>query len=302
METRECVSNFTVKDEPVEISGEKQHIRDSIDHGKVIVVVSPTETKPLASNEYLRNKKLNNMNFLNVISSMHSLVKKNFDNDDDDKENVMFKRISGESKQSCSNREVDKIFPPPQQQQQQQQQQQTQANRSPRRKSTGIPTLLCIDGNRPADAAVTGVKRKIPRPANAFMLFANEWRRKLAAENPRESNKDISVRLGIFWKNMSKDVKEKYFALAREVDKEHKRKYPGRSCKEGEIVLFFFNVSLYTYNSYPGESSEFSDLSLIYGARARALRSYVTDYHILPMRRIARTMRENKITGERKYR
>jgi len=26
---------------------------------------------------------------------------------------------------------------------------------------------------------------------------------------------------------MSKDIKEKYFALAREVDKEHKRKYPG---------------------------------------------------------------------------
>jgi len=33
----------------------------------------------------------------------------------------------------------------------------------------------------------------------------------------------------MFWKNMSKDVKEKYFALAREVDKEHKRKYPGTS-------------------------------------------------------------------------
>lgn len=39
-----------------------------------------------------------------------------------------------------------------------------------------------------------------------------------------------SFRLGIFWKNMSKDMKEKYFALAREVDREHKRKYPGTSC------------------------------------------------------------------------
>ena len=37
--------------------------------------------------------------------------------------------------------------------------------------------------------------QRIPRPANAFMLFANDWRKRLAVENPRESNKDISVRL-----------------------------------------------------------------------------------------------------------
>lgn len=28
---------------------------------------------------------------------------------------------------------------------------------------------------------------KIPRPPNAFMIFANEWRRRLATENPRKS-------------------------------------------------------------------------------------------------------------------
>ncbi|XP_012056376.1 PREDICTED: sex-determining region Y protein-like [Atta cephalotes] len=196
MEPRERVSNFAIKDEPIEICEEKEYIRDSVDRGKVIVVVSPTETKPLASNN------------------------DDDDNDDDDKENVKIKRISSESKQSCDSREVDKIFP--------QQRHRTQGNRSPRRKSTNIPTLLCIDNNKLVDAtSAAGVKRKIPRPANAFMLFANEWRRKLAAENPRESNKNISVRLGVFWKNMSKDIKEKYFALAREVDKEHKRKYPG---------------------------------------------------------------------------
>lgn len=153
-------------------------------------MVSPTETKPLTSNEHLKNKKINNnMSILDVISSIHSLAEKNYDSNNFDnnfdKENMRIKCVPGESKQSCGNREVDKIFP--------QQQQQTQANRSPRRKSTGIPTLLCIDGNRLATTA--GVKRKIPRPANAFMLFANEWRKKLAAENPRESNKDISVRL-----------------------------------------------------------------------------------------------------------
>ncbi|XP_069686383.1 uncharacterized protein [Periplaneta americana] len=69
-------------------------------------------------------------------------------------------------------------------------------------------------------------RQKIPRPPNAFMLFANEWRKKLAVQFPRESNKDISVRLGAMWKAMLKDDKDKYFMLAREVDAEHKRKYP----------------------------------------------------------------------------
>lgn len=52
--------------------------------------------------------------------------------------------------------------------------------------SGGKPSIV---GGHPAPG-----KQKIPRPANAFMLFANEWRKKLAVENPRESNKDISVR------------------------------------------------------------------------------------------------------------
>ncbi|XP_035717923.1 sex-determining region Y protein-like isoform X1 [Vespa mandarinia] len=89
-----------------------------------------------------------------------------------------------------------------------------------------LPTLLSFDEKNNEG---NSLKRKIPRPANAFMLFANEWRKKLASENPRESNKDISVRLGILWKNISKDMKEKYFTLAREVDAEHKKKYPGMS-------------------------------------------------------------------------
>ncbi|XP_017763172.1 PREDICTED: transcription factor Sox-10-like [Eufriesea mexicana] len=132
---------------------------------------------------------------------------------ENDKENVSRKKIRVEARQICSNREKndeEKIFVL------------QQLGRSQIRPE-GFPAFLCIDG-RIADS--NGVKRKIPRPANAFMLFANEWRKKLAAENPRESNKDISVRLGILWKNMAKDMKEKYFALAREVDAEHKRKYP----------------------------------------------------------------------------
>lgn len=149
-------------------------------------MVSASETRPSVSSEYLKRKKVNDKISLDVTSSVHSFKD---ENGDEDKENAEEKRIPDESKISHGNREADKIFP----------QQQQQVNRSPRRKSAGIPTLLCIDGGGLADAMAVGVKRKIPRPANAFMLFANEWRRKLAAENPRESNKDISVRLVLFF-------------------------------------------------------------------------------------------------------
>ncbi|XP_076680358.1 uncharacterized protein LOC143375284 isoform X2 [Andrena cerasifolii] len=138
--------------------------------------------------------------------------------------------------------------------------------------SEGFPAFLCIDGGRIADPS--GAKRKIPRPANAFMLFANEWRKKLAAENPRESNKDISVRqvpfpslarnayrLGILWKNMAKDVKEKYFALAREVDAEHKRKYPDYVYNPKEARL---------RKAMREQSRELSRRSILQSAIARA--------------------------------
>ncbi|XP_066907944.1 transcription factor Sox-1b isoform X2 [Halyomorpha halys] len=67
---------------------------------------------------------------------------------------------------------------------------------------------------------------KIPRPPNAFMIYANTWRKKLAHDHPSESNKQISVRLGKLWKDMAADEKELYFTLARRVDAEHKKKYP----------------------------------------------------------------------------
>lgn len=63
-----------------------------------------------------------------------------------------------------------------------------------------VQVKLCDNGALPvvnssqSKVANSTTKLKIPRPPNAFMLFANEWRKKLATQNPRESNKDISVR------------------------------------------------------------------------------------------------------------
>lgn len=59
------------------------------------------------------------------------------------------------------------------------------------------------------------------------MIFANEWRRKIAEEHPGENNKNISVHLGNMWKRLEKKDKDKYYIAAQKADKDHKTKYPG---------------------------------------------------------------------------
>ncbi|XP_028138265.1 transcription factor Sox-1a-like [Diabrotica virgifera virgifera] len=67
---------------------------------------------------------------------------------------------------------------------------------------------------------------KIPRPPNAFMIYATENRKLLSHKYPADSNKIISKKLGSNWKGLTTDEKNKYFEKARIVATEHKEKYP----------------------------------------------------------------------------
>ncbi|XP_044012886.1 protein tramtrack, alpha isoform-like isoform X2 [Aphidius gifuensis] len=81
--------------------------------------------------------------------------------------------------------------------------------------------------NQPKIISDTNFTEKIRRPPNAFMVFANEWRRKLAFKYPGNSNTEISVRLGVMWKSLDDESKTSYYALAKQLNEEHKKKYPG---------------------------------------------------------------------------
>lgn len=70
-------------------------------------------------------------------------------------------------------------------------------------------------------------RAKIPRPPNAFMLYANENRKKMSQIYPTESNKDISKRLGSGWKSLDEDDRKKYFERAKAIGVQHKKEYPG---------------------------------------------------------------------------
>jgi hypothetical protein len=75
-------------------------------------------------------------------------------------------------------------------------------------------------------AAVRKNEGRIRRPPNAYIIFAKEWRKKLTAQYPGETSKQISTLLGIMWKSLSKEKRERYMDISRKLDAEHKKKYP----------------------------------------------------------------------------
>ncbi|VEN39111.1 unnamed protein product, partial [Callosobruchus maculatus] len=77
-----------------------------------------------------------------------------------------------------------------------------------------------------ANSAKSELKLKIPRPPNAFMLYANEHRKVMAQQHPADSNKEISRKLGKTWKQLDLKQKAVYFEKANNISMEHKKKYP----------------------------------------------------------------------------
>lgn len=69
------------------------------------------------------------------------------------------------------------------------------------------------------------------------MLYANHNRKKMAQKYPLDSNKEISKRLGNSWKELDANEKLHYYDLAKQVDIEHKKKYPGKYINYLILVL-----------------------------------------------------------------
>ncbi|ENN78793.1 hypothetical protein YQE_04749, partial [Dendroctonus ponderosae] len=75
----------------------------------------------------------------------------------------------------------------------------------------------------------------VSKPPHAFMIFANEWRKKLTVEHPEENNKEISVRLGVMWKSLLPETKNIYYREAKRAEDEHKSKYPNYDSASGKL-------------------------------------------------------------------